>query len=152
MSTRKRDIRDFPASGLRWDVDFLEGENTLIAAGYRKGKQVAADTVVVRYSYRKNQQADNIILSSERLDGGDLLITALAIDKNGQRCLDYNKRVYFSSDGSGKLCVDNGTPTGSSVIEMANGKAQIRFRPAAGTTIVECRNQDFKGSYLAVKK
>lgn len=152
MSTRKRDIRDFPASGLRWDVDFLEGENTLIAVGYRKGKQVAADTVVVRYSYRKNQQADNIILSSERLNGGDLLITALAIDKNGQRCLDYNKRVYFSSDGSGKLCVDNGTPTGSSVIEMANGKAQIRFRPAAGTTIVECRNQDFKGSYLTVKR
>jgi beta-galactosidase len=87
------------------------------------------------------------------MPGGQLLITATAVDRSGQRCLDYNERVYFSSDGGGALLIDEGTPTRSSVLEMANGRAQIEFRPGKGSkAVIEVRNQEFKGVYLIVNE
>jgi beta-galactosidase len=87
------------------------------------------------------------------MPGGLLLVTATAVDRTGQRCLDYNDRVYFTSDGGGALLVDEGTPTRSSVIEMANGRAQIEFKPVKGSKgVIEVRNQNFKGAYLIVNE
>jgi len=149
---RTRDISSFPACGLRWDVEFKEGTNRVAAVGYNKGAKVATDSITVHYTHRKNGVADHIELSSEPTAEGTILITALAVDQNGQRCLDYNKRIYFAFDGAGELLVNEGTPTRSSVIEMANGKAQIEFKPAPGRAVIEARNQDFKGSYLIVSR
>ncbi|MCX6132838.1 MAG: DUF4982 domain-containing protein [Ignavibacteriales bacterium] len=150
---RLKDIKKFPASGLNWQIDFLSGKNTLIAIGYTNGKAAASDTVIVQYTNRKSGEADHIALTSETLSGGTILVTATAVDANGQRCLEYNKRLYFTSDGGGELVVNYGTPTRSSVIEMANGKAQIEFKPAPGKkAVIEARNQDFKGSYVIVNR
>ncbi len=45
-----------------------------------------------------------------------------------------------------------GTPTGSDIIQMANGRAAIELVPeASGRAIIEARNQDFKGSYLTIE-
>lgn len=118
---RTRDIKVFPASGLNWKVKFAPGPNKLQAVGYSKDATVTADSMSVLYSVRKNSEADQIELSSQFMPGGILLVTATAVDKTGQRCLDYNDRVYFTSDGGGALLVDEGTPTRSSVIEMATG-------------------------------
>jgi beta-galactosidase len=147
---RTRDISSFPACGLRWDVDFEEGMNELRAVGYNNGAKVATDSITVHYTHRKNGVADRIELSSEPASDGMILITALAVDENGQRCLDYNKRIYFAFDGAGELMENYGTPTRSSIIEMANGRAQIEFKPAPGRAVIEARNQDFKGSYLII--
>ena len=46
---------------------------------------------------------------------------------------------------------DYGVPDKSRIIEMANGRAEILFIPGNGTTIIEARNQDFKGSYLTIE-
>jgi beta-galactosidase len=147
---RTRDIGSFPACGLRWDVEFQEGTNEVAAIGYNKRAKVATDSINVHYTHRKNGVADHIELSSEPTIGGSILITALAVDENGQRCLDYNKRIYFDFDGAGELMESYGTPTRSSIIEMANGRAQIEFKPASGKAVIEARNQDFKGSYLII--
>ncbi len=153
LGKRTRDIKKFPACGLSWGVDFLSGKNTLLAVGYHKRKSIASDSMIVQYTNRKSGEADHIELSSETLSDGTILVTATAVDLNGQRCLEYNKRVYFTSDGGGELLVNYGTPTRSSVIEMANGKAQIEFKPTHGTkAVIEARNQDFKGAYLIVNQ
>lgn len=150
---RTRDINVFPACGLNWKVKFASGPNALQAVGYNGGKMVSVDSMVVRYTTRKNTQADHIELDSQQMPDGLILVTATAVDQSGQQCLDYNKRVYFSSDGGGSLLIDEGTPTRSSVIEMANGRAQIEFRPLKGSrTVIEARNQDFKGAYLIVNE
>ena len=150
---RKRDIGSFPASGLSWEVRFTEGENTLTAVGLKDGKKVTEDTLTVRYWFTKHLLPDQIVLSTETLPGGNVLVTALAVDKNGRRCLDYNKRIYFTAEGKGELLVNYGTPTRSSVIEMANGKAQIEFVPhPAGSAVIEARNQDFKGAYIFINE
>jgi beta-galactosidase len=145
----KKDITKFPASGLSWSINFNSGRNILKAVGFNDNGKSAEHQVEVNYSYEKHSTADKIILSYKKLKNGNYLITATAVDINGSRALDYNKRIYFSSLGSGELLQNLGTPTGSSIIEMANGKASIEFKPVPSEeAVIEARNQDFKGSYL----
>jgi len=150
LGKKKKDLTKFPASGLSWKILFDEGGNNLKAIGY-SGKQSVVDTLVINYAYKKFGVPDKIKLTTERLSNRDYLITACVVDDKGQRCLDYNKRIYFSISGSGKLLENFGTPTGSSVIEAANGKAVIEFKPFGYEPVtIEARNQDFKGDYLII--
>ncbi len=149
---KTRDPKIFPACGLSWEVNFAEGKNNLKAIGYSNGSNVTVDTLEVNYTYKKSEETAEIELSSSQMENGNYLVTALAIDKNGKRNLTYSKRIYFTAEGPGKLLENYGTPIRSSIIEMANGKAQIEFEPSTkGTTIIEVRNQDFKGSYIRIE-
>jgi len=146
------DISQFPASGLNWDLTFTEGENTLIARGFRNGVEISDDTLTVLYHYEKNGKPEQFDLSTSSLPDGNLLVTATARDKDGRRCLDYQDRVYFYHSGDGKLWVNQGTPTGSSIIEMANGRASVILKTSpGGSCTIEARNQDFKGDYLEIE-
>lgn len=149
---KQRNNQQFPACGLCWNVVFKNGQNEVIAVGMNTKGENCRDTLIINYSVEKSGKPDRIELSSERLSNGNYLIEALVVDKNGQRCLDYNQRVYFSSDGSGHLLVNYGTYTRSDVIEAASGRAAIEFVPVPGeAAVIECRNQDFKGSYLRIE-
>ena len=153
LGNKIKDINKFPASGLNWQINFNEGTNNLTAIGYNNNLQTAIDTLSISYKYKKSGTASEIKLSNTKLQNGNYLITATVVDKEGLRCLDYSKRIYFSADVSGKLMENLGTPTGSSIIEAANGQAQIEFKPDGNKkAVIEVRNQDFKGSYLVIKK
>lgn len=146
---KNRTIGEFPASGLNWDIIFKEGTNTLIANAYQQNKIVAKDTLVVNYTYQKAGNPNRIALSTAKLPNGNVLVKATMVDKDNQRVLDYEDRCYFTLlDGNSELLMHYGTPTRSQVIEMANGQAVIEMIPATGRTVVEARNQDFKGSYI----
>jgi beta-galactosidase len=81
-----------------------------------------------------------------------LLIEVRVVDTQGRLCLDYNERVYFDQSGAGSLLVNYGTPTRSSVIELANGKAAIEFAPeTAAKAVIEARTHDLQGSYLKIE-
>lgn len=149
---QKKDIKKFPASGLSWKVHFLIGKNLIEAKGYNGTMQYAYDSMTVNYTTKKNGKPEDIILRKERLKNGNYLITAIAVDKNGNRCIDYEGRVYFSALSGGRLIDNLGTPSGSCVIEMANGKASIEFKHIPlQKGVVEVRNQDFKGSYIVIE-
>jgi beta-galactosidase len=151
LGRRTKDISKFPASGLLWQVDFAEGSDTILAVGWENGKPVAKDSLVVHYTFRQNGPADDLQLSSSGLPNGNILVTAIAIDKNGQPCLDYNKRIYFSHSGGGHLLTGYGTRTRSNILEMANGKACIELVPdPRKRSIVEVRNQELKGAYIII--
>ncbi|UCD36915.1 MAG: glycoside hydrolase family 88 protein [Fidelibacterota bacterium] len=151
LGKRKRDRNNFPAMGLRWEVDFTEGRNELYAIGYSKGRRAAADSMQVRYRFARAAKPDHILLSGRELDNGNILIEALMVDQSGRRCLDYDDRVYFSHSGDGCLISGYGTPTRSDIIAMANGRAAIEFRPLPdGKAVIEARNQEFKGAYLII--
>jgi len=126
LGKKIKDINNFPASGLSWKMFFDEGVNNLSASGCYEGKTVT-DNMSVNYTCRKSGTPEKINLSAERLQNRYYLITAVVVDNKGERCLNYNKRIYFSVNGPGKLIENLGTSTGSSVIEAANGKAQILF-------------------------
>lgn len=152
QSKLTRDSKKFPAAGLSWHVNFADGDNQIKAIGYEGDIKVTEDNLKITYTTKKNDKPDNFILSKERMKDGNYLITAYAVDKNGKHCIDFNGRVYFTSLGGGKLLENLGTPIGSSVIEMANGKAQIVFKHIPFEKgVIEARNQDFKGTYITIE-
>ncbi len=151
LGVKNRVLGEFPASGLNWGILFTEGKNQLIAKGLKNGKVITVDSITVNYTYQQAEKADHIKLSSRLLDNGNYLVEAVMLDKNKRRVLDYEKPVYFSRDGAGELMKNYGTRTRSQIIQMANGYAAIELIPSEkGKAILECRNQDFKGSYLVI--
>ena len=153
LGRRKRKRSVFPAQNLTWAVPFAEGANQLIALGYINQKQRAADTIRVHYRFSKPRPPIALQVFARKVGFALYRITVLAVDNKGRRSLNYNKRIYFSALQGGWLLKNRGTPDGSSVIEMANGKAQILFRKYPDRkAVVEVRNQDFKGSYVVLEK
>ena len=151
LGKKNRTVGEFPACGLNWDVVFVQGENQLTAKGFKNGKVITSDSMIVNYDYNQSATPDKIQLSYRTLDNGNYLIEAFMMDDKGSRVLDYEKHLYFSNDGAGTLLKNYGTPTRSQVIEMANGYAAIELIPSdRGKAIIEARNQDFKGSYLVI--
>ncbi|MGH7456443.1 MAG: DUF4982 domain-containing protein, partial [bacterium] len=138
LGSKRRHANEFPAGGQYWDVLFKEGRNDLLAIGLVNGDAVARDSMVVQYSFEKNGTPAALKLSSQPLANGNLLIEARAVDAQGRFCLDFNQRIYFDYSGDGFLLKDYGTPTRSSVIEFANGRAAIEFAPAKnGKAVIE---------------
>ena len=154
LGEKARNIKSYPASGLTWDVNFTDGRNTLVAVGTTKDGKKVTDTIDVNYRFTKNEAATGLVLSSEKLKNGNYLVTAIAVDKNKLRCLDYEDRVYFQCLSGGQTLKNQGTPTGSESIKMSNGKAAIEVIPNANGDSIEMNilNQNFKGEYLKFKK
>ncbi|MGD8176412.1 glycoside hydrolase family 2 protein [Marinimicrobium sp. ARAG 43.8] len=148
----ERDPKQVPAGGLVWTTELNEGENALAVVGYKDGKRVAEDQMTVTYIVDPLNKLEHIKLSASTQDDGLLLIEAEAVDKNGDRCITCDERVYFSNLGeAGELLENYGTPDKSSEIEMANGYASILYRPdPAQSSIIELRSQDVKGVYVYV--
>ncbi|MFL6600115.1 MAG: glycoside hydrolase family 2 TIM barrel-domain containing protein [Steroidobacteraceae bacterium] len=151
LGVRKRDIARFPAAGLFWDVTFAAGANTLEATGYVDDAAVAHDRLTIDYRIGGNGPLADITLTATSREDGLVLIEALAIDAAGHRALDSSERVHFSLDGAGTLLANYGVPDKSAVIEMANGRATILYRPQAGHSgLVGVLSQNFRGRYISV--
>jgi beta-galactosidase len=152
LDTKVKDKNKFPASGLTWDVVLTPGENKLEAIAMDSdGKVLATDHMTLNFTPGPALVADHLEMTQSTLPNGNVLITALAVDKNNKRALGYEKKIYFSLDGNGKLLENYGYPGRSSVIEMSNGKSTIEVEPGKTESIVEVRNHDFKGCYIKIK-
>ena len=152
LGVKKRNTLKFPAAGLNWNLNFKEGDNTLISIGKTKNGKEVSDELTINYRFVKNGKAKALALEYSKLDNGNYLITATAVDGKGLRCLDYEERVYFQCLNGGEALVSQGTPTGSEVIEMANGKASIEVKRNSDNQPLEVMvlNQSFKGTYLTI--
>jgi beta-galactosidase len=152
MGLKQRDIKAFPASGLNWDISFVEGENIIVSRGISKNGLVVKDSLKVNYRYSKNGKATSLSLKYKILESGNYLVTATARDNKGLRCLDYEDRVYFQCLSGGKAYKSMGTPNGSEVIEMANGKASIEVIRNSNKSPIKVMvlGQNFKGTYLTI--
>ena len=154
LGVKERNIKSYPACGLTWDVNFTEGKNTLVAVGTTKEGKKVTDTIDVNYRFTKNEPAIGLKMTAEKLKNGNYLFTAIAVDKNNLRCLDFEDRVYFQCLSGGKTLKNQGTPTGSESIKMANGKAAIEVVPDANGEfiVMNVLSQNFKGEYVEYKK
>ena len=153
MGTKKRNIKSFPAAGLNWNVPFTDGENVLEAVGKISSGNEVRDKLKVNYRFTKNGTAKSLSLVYTQLENGNYLVTATARDKNGLRALDFEERVYFQCLSGGNTHKAMGTPTGSEVIEMANGRASIEVVRAHKNIPLKMMvlSQNFKGTYLTIK-
>lgn len=153
LGIKERNSKSFPAAGLNWSVNFTKGENKLKSVGVSNDGKTVEDELIINYRYVKNKSAKSLKLTSHLLNNGNYLVTATALDKNGLRCLDYEKKVYFQCLNGGRTIVSQGTPTGSEIIEMSNGQASIEVERFSKEKELEVMvlNQSFKGTYLIIK-
>jgi len=91
LGKKKRDLTKFPANGFSWEVNFEEGNNLLESIGYENGEKIAEDQINISYTFENNGSPEKVILSAERLSNGNYLVSAIAVDKDDKRCLDYNE-------------------------------------------------------------
>jgi len=151
MGERKRDIQQYPASGLTWPLTFKEGSNTLQVKGYdNNGHNVANNEITVHYSTKPAGKMTDIKLTFDSNEDGTVTIFAEAQDKNGRRCLSCNERIYFTHDGGGDFIANLGTPNGSTVRELASGTASIRFQPGDSAARIGIQSQVYRGYYIEV--
>ena len=152
LGVKKRNTKDFPAAGLNWNIDFVDGNNVLTAIGKTKNGDEIKDELNVNYRFTKNGKAKSLTLDYTKLENDNILVTATARDKDGLRALDFENRVYFQCLSGGETKKSMGTPTGSEAIEMANGKASIEVTRYSENIPLKIMvlSQDFKGTYLTI--
>ncbi|HVT96668.1 MAG TPA: DUF4982 domain-containing protein, partial [Acidobacteriaceae bacterium] len=125
VGVRQRDPDNFPAAGLRWSLAFREGENELRAVA-RTDDGSIEDSIGFTYETRTWGSPARLTASLGDRGSEATTIDAALVDSAGVRCLDSRAVVCFSLAGNGRLQDNLGTTTGSRVVEMCNGRAQIR--------------------------
>ena len=131
---KSRNSADFPAAGLRWNLVFESGKNTLEVRAW-KGKTIVRDTVHFDYETRSWGKAARLVLSKTASENGISTVEARLYDAQGVQCLDSSQLVTFSLSGDGKLIDDRGTSVGSRKVQLYNGRAIIRIEERGGSSV-----------------
>jgi beta-galactosidase len=142
LGSRKRNSQDFPAAGLRWMTPFVEGANKLRVIA-KKGSSTVTDEIDFHYQTQNWSSPAKLTLTELHRDAGKITVEAKLYDAQGVLCLDARTRVRFSLAGDGRLVDNLGTPSGSRVVELANGRARITVQrsggPAASSVAVNAK-------------
>lgn len=121
---RRRNVADYPAAGLRWQVRFNEGENTLRAQA-RGGGGLLTDEIRVTYQTAAWGAPARLELKHVAQSHSIATVEVRVLDAAGVPCLDAANVVRFGLTGDGRLLDNLGTVRGSRVVQLANGRARI---------------------------
>ncbi len=136
QGVRRRDPADFPASGLRWDVELEAGVYDVRAVAHYDDRRVE-DSVSFVYETRQWGAPAMVKLSVAPVvdnDDDGVWVEAQLVDAAGVPCLDSRAYIEFSAAGDGHLIDNQGTSDGSRLVQAYNGRARIRV--AAGSRSV----------------
>lgn len=131
LGVKQRDSQNFPAAGLRWDTVFQPGMNHVKVIAVKDGVTVT-DELSFEYQTQSWGEPAELRLNAQPQENGQLLVEALAYDAQGVLCLDAANFVRFGIAGDSKLIDCQGTVRGSSLIQLANGRARILIDPSGG--------------------
>jgi beta-galactosidase len=150
---RRRVREDFPAQGLRWNVEMTGGINWFIARCSGRDDGAVADSLSVHYGFSTTHPATAISVATEPLPDGRVLLIARLVDADGDVSDQASDRIYFDHTGGGVFVGDQGTPTGSRVIEAANGRADIEILPpheGENDAVITVRTQSLNGITIRI--
>jgi beta-galactosidase len=174
QGVKRRDSRDFPCAGLRWEVALAAGVHRVRVIAEKDGVTVADE---LEFTYQTEAwgapaKLELRELSRERvgelgreigerdgehdqaLAGERLVVTveAAVYDANGVFCPDAADIVRFGFAGDGKLLDNLGTVGGSRLRQLANGRAHISAElPPDGAAVVSVSAAGLSAAFLAVK-
>ncbi|MEK3720031.1 glycoside hydrolase family 2 TIM barrel-domain containing protein [Paenibacillus sp. FSL H8-0034] len=131
LGVKQRDSRNFPAAGLRWDTVLQPGINQVKVVG-TKNDVTVTDELSFEYQTQSWGAPAELKLSAQVQKDGLVLAEVLAYDAQGVLCLDATNFIRFGLTGDGKLIDHQGTVRGSSLIQLANGRARILIDPVGG--------------------
>jgi beta-galactosidase len=138
--TKKRNIQDFPAAGLRWLMKFREGENVLRAVGTNG----ISDEIKFVYQTEKWDKPAKLLLT-EIADGVEVKL----VDSKGVQCLDARNFVRFGLAGDGNLIDNLGTSTTARKVQLYNGRALINIR-RKGRSVVSVSSEGLPTAFLNI--
>ena len=145
--SKKRNSQDFPAAGLRWNVPYTSGENTLKVVA-RKGKMTVTDEIKQTYQTDKWGAPAQLLLEKLKQEGDISTIQVQLVDAKGVKCLDAANYVEFLLTGDGNLIDDLGTSSGSRKVQVYNGRAIIRIKTNNGKNMAGVKSEGFKTVFL----
>lgn len=147
---RKRNSRDFPAAGLRWNVPPADGMNRVKVIA-RKGKTTVQDTLVFRYQTAKWSKPTRMVLAQTTGNANETTVQVQLVDENNVPCLDAVNWVRFGLAGDGKLVDNQGTSSGSRYVQVYNGRAVIRVKTNKGKSVVSVQSEGMPTAFLTLE-
>lgn len=146
---RIRDSQDFPGAGLRWNVKFNAGKNTIKAIVL--GKDIA-DELTFEYQTDKWGKEVHLQLSATSYSENIEEISVQLVDEKGIRCLDFQKVINFEIAGDGKLIQNQGTAIGAKRVQAYNGRALIRVQRGEGESVVAVKTDGIPTAFITIRK
>ncbi len=153
LGTKKRNSQDFPAAGLRWMPPFVTGKNTLRVVATKNGKTAGDEISFVYQTETWGAPAELKIAEKSRstVDGKPMVtVEAKLYDAKGVLCLDAKNRVRFTIAGEGTMIDNRGTPTGSRVVELYNGRAEISLLTNNGSVVVGVAAEKLRPAFVTI--
>ena len=147
--TRHRDSQNFPAAGLRWMVNFASGKNHLRVVA-SKGGMTVNDEIELEYQTAKWEKPAKLELVEVARNANTVTVEAKLLDAQGMLCLDARDAVRFSLAGLGKLIDNQGTPSGSRLVQMYNGRARISLLRNGGSSVLGVVNEGIAPTFLTI--
>lgn len=135
---KTRNSQDFPAAGLRWNLPFVAGKNTVKVIA-TKGKISVSDEISFDYETRKWGKPAKLGIRKVSEENGIATVEASLFDAAGVQCLDADDLLKFSLSGDGKLFDNQGTSTGSRNLQLYNGRATIKVQLNKGRSTVAAK-------------
>ena len=146
---KKREVLDFPAAGLRWEVPLEQGDYRVKVVA-RQGKTTVTDSIHFHYQTAVWGSPVTLLLKRVADSGGTTTVEARAVDAEGVPCLDAAEFVRFSAAGAATLIDDLGTPDGSRKIQLYNGRALIRVKNGRGPGAVGVTADKMQGAVITL--
>ena len=151
VGTRLRNVTNFPAAGLSWNVKLNEGANTLRAVGKGQGAEVT-DEIVVGYQTTVWGKPAKLALREVAQSGSVATIEVRALDSAGVPCLDAANLVRFGLTGDGELLDNLGTSAGSRAVQLCNGRARISVKLTGPSAVASVSSDGIETEFLNLKK
>ncbi len=149
LGEKRRDSQDFPAAGLRWKVNFTPGRNHLRVIAV-KGSLKMSDELEFEYQTANWGKPTRLVLTEILRDPKAATIEAKLLDTDGVLCLDAKNVIRFSVAGSGSLIDNLGTSSGSRLVQLYNGRAQIMIQRNGGASTVGVASEGIAPAFVAI--
>ena len=146
---RHRDSQNFPAAGLRWMVNFVQGKNHVRVVASRNGATVS-DEIELEYQTAKWDKPAKLTLAEIGRGAKTVTVEAKLLDAHGVLCLDAKNEVRFTLAGDGRLIDNLGTSGGSRVVQIYNGRARISIEREGGPSQIGVASEGLAPTFLSI--
>ena len=149
VGKKQRDSQDFPAAGLRWEVPFKSGQNSVKVIA-KKGDTKITDEITFYYETRAFGEEAAINLKIVKETPEYAWVEAEFTDKNGVRCLNSSKVFRFDSLGDGHLVVNMGTSDASKKVQAYNGRALIKLMKKGDKNMISASADGLDTAFISL--
>src|SRR4030095_15075747 len=147
LGVKKRNSRDFPAAGLRWNVVLNKCKNEVKVIA-RRDKTTVEDAISFQYQTEKWGKPAKLFIEKLSEEKGIVTMQVKLVDDKNIQCLDAANWVLFGLTGDGELIDDLGTSSGSRYVQMCNGRAVLRVKKGIGPSAFSVKSDGIPTALL----